>query len=112
MEEAEKLNKECQAQYEIYVKNSTIEATNAVQKNKTPFDTLGMYKAGVAALKAAIECDKFDATPNEKGKVKLRYRKDNQDQGPAAARRLPSGRPTLQQGEGLGLNARCLQTLC
>ncbi len=81
VEEAEKLNNECQAQYEIYVKNSTIEATNAVQKNKTPFDTLGMYKAGVAALKAAIECDKFDATPNEKGKVKLRYRKDNQAKG-------------------------------
>jgi tetratricopeptide (TPR) repeat protein len=80
-EQAAKLNQECQDQYQIYVKNSTIEATNALQKEKTPFDTLAMYKGGVAALKAAIECDKYDSQPNEKGKVKLRYRKDNQTKG-------------------------------
>lgn len=80
-EQAAKLNQECQDQYQIYVKNSTIEATNALQKEKTPFDTLAMYKGGVAALKAAIECDNYDSQPNEKGKVKLRYRKDNQTKG-------------------------------
>lgn len=80
-EQAAKLNQECQDQYQIYVKNSTVEATNALQKEKTPFDTLAMYKGGVAALKAAIECDKYDSQPNEKGKVKLRYRKDNQTKG-------------------------------
>ncbi len=80
-EEAEKWNKECQDQYQIYVKNSTIEVENTTKKEKTPFDTLAMYKAGVAAMKAAIECDKYDAQPNEKGKVKLRYRKDNQTKG-------------------------------
>ncbi len=80
-EQAAKLNQECQDQYQIYVKNSTIEATNVLQKEKTPFDTLAMYKGGVAALKAAIECDNYDSQPNEKGKVKLRYRKDNQTKG-------------------------------
>ena len=80
-EEAAKWNKECQNQYQIYEKESKIQVANATQKEKTPFDTLAMYKAGVAALKAAIECDKYDAQPNEKGKVKLRYRKDNQVKG-------------------------------
>ena len=80
-EEAAKWNKECQNQYQIYVENSTIEVANVTKKEKTPFDTLAMYKAGVAALKAAIECDKYDAQPNEKGKVKLRHRKDNQEKG-------------------------------
>ena len=42
-----------------------------------PFDTLAMYNAIVDGFKAAMECDKYDVQPNEKGKVKIRFRKAN-----------------------------------
>jgi len=42
-----------------------------------PGDTVKMYKALVEAFKAAEECDKYDQQPNEKGKVKIRFRKAN-----------------------------------
>ena len=43
-----------------------------------PYDTLGMNNAAYEALKAAMECDKYDVQPNEKGKVKIRFRQNNQ----------------------------------
>ena len=32
-----------------------------------------------ASLEAALKCDEFDVQPNEKGKVKIRFRKANQE---------------------------------
>ena len=51
---------------------------NQVAGKQVPFDTLGMNNAAFGALKAAIECDKYDIQPNEKGKVKIRFRQKNQ----------------------------------
>ena len=51
---------------------------NQVNQKTVPFDTLGMNNACYEALKAAIECDKLDKEPNDKGKVKIRFRQANQ----------------------------------
>ncbi len=48
------------------------------QKDKVqPYDTVAFYNSALNALKAAVECDKYDAMPNEKGKVKLKFRDAN-----------------------------------
>ena len=48
------------------------------QKDKVqPYDTVAFYNSAYNALKAAVECDKYDAMPNEKGKVKLNFRDGN-----------------------------------
>lgn len=64
-------------QYKIYEKNHQVELENQVKKTTTPYDTTAMNKAVVAALEAALKCDEYDQQPNEKGKVKLKYRKAN-----------------------------------
>jgi hypothetical protein len=48
-----------------------------VKKSNEPYDTLTMHKASVAALQAALQCDEFDNQPNEKGKVKPKFRQAN-----------------------------------
>lgn len=66
---------------EIYFKQySDIQATvleNQVKKTNVPYDTLTMNHAIVKALEAALKCDEFDNQPNEKGKVKPRFRQAN-----------------------------------
>ena len=37
-----------------------------------------MYESGMKALEAAMKCDEFDIQPNEKGKVKPRFRQASQ----------------------------------
>ena len=49
-----------------------------MKKDGAKFDTLGMHRAAVAAMEAALKCDEFDRQPNEKGKIKIRYRQANQ----------------------------------
>lgn len=66
-------------QYQLFLKGQTTETENKLKQTNTPFDTLGMHKAVVAALEAAMKCDGFDRQPNEKGKVKIRFRKANQE---------------------------------
>ena len=51
---------------------------NQVAGKTVPYDTVGMNTACYEALKAAIKCDEFDVQPNEKGKVKIRFRQANQ----------------------------------
>ena len=53
---------------------STQQMENQVKKIDTPTDTLGMHQAAVAAWDAVMKCDEFDQQPDEKGKVKLKYR--------------------------------------
>lgn len=65
-------------QYQIYMKGQQTEVENKVKKTNTPYDTLGMHKAIVASLEAALKCDEYDRQPNEKGKVKLNFRSENQ----------------------------------
>lgn len=66
---------------EIYWKKfsdiQAVQLENQVKQSNTPYDTLGMNRAAVAALEAALKCDEFDAQPNEKGKVKPKFRSAN-----------------------------------
>lgn len=62
-------------------KFSTIQAINVenqVKQTNVAYDTLGMNNACYEAVKAAIKCDEYDRQPNEKGKVKIKYRNNNQ----------------------------------
>jgi tetratricopeptide (TPR) repeat protein len=54
------------------------EVENKVKQTNTPYDTVGMHRAVYAAVEAALKCDEFDRQPNEKGKVKIRFRQANQ----------------------------------
>jgi tetratricopeptide (TPR) repeat protein len=58
-------------------KENAIQAANLqaqITKQKVePYDTLGFYQAAYDATQNALECFKYDAEPNEKGKVKPRY---------------------------------------
>lgn len=62
-----------------YNKESEVELSNQVTKKNDAYDKTGMYLAAIEAMKAAEECDKYDNMPNEKGKVKVKYRKANGD---------------------------------
>ena len=64
---------------------------NPFKTEKTPIDTVGMYNGVAESIKAAIKCDEFDMQPNEKGKIKPRYRSKN-------ATRLAAVRNTLIDG--------------
>lgn len=49
------------------------------QMSKEAYDTLTMWRAAVAAWENALKCDEFDQLPDEKGKVKLKYRTASQN---------------------------------
>ena len=56
---------------------NAIEAQNIqakmLKQKVTPYDTLAFYQAAYDATVNAVECAKYDAEPNEKGKVKPKY---------------------------------------
>lgn len=60
--------------YGKYMAVQTEASKNQIEKKNTPYDTLGMYNAAIAAWEAAQKCDEFDQLPDEKGKVKPKYR--------------------------------------
>jgi tetratricopeptide (TPR) repeat protein len=53
---------------------STKQMENQVKQLSEVTDTLGMYKAALAAWEAVLKCDEFDQQPDAKGKVKLKFR--------------------------------------
>lgn len=62
-------------------KFSAIQAKEVEEKMKptgATIDLMGMHEAAIGAVEAALKCDEFDRQPNEKGKVKIRFRKDMQ----------------------------------
>ena len=59
------------------IETANVAATQLGQGTATPYDTVGFYNAAYNALVYAIECDKYDQMPNEKGKVKPKYREGN-----------------------------------
>lgn len=63
--------------YKIFTDNQQIEVENKVKQTTTPYDTVGMNKSIVESFEAALKCDEFDQQPNEKGKVKIKYRQAN-----------------------------------
>lgn len=77
-EEAEKWNDEAKKQLELFSKEQAVMTQNMATPDKAvPFDTVAMYKAGYAALEAILKCDEYDKQPNEKGKVKIKFRAAN-----------------------------------
>ena len=64
----------------FYTQHSGIAETAAKSAiTKEVYDTLTMYSAGIDAWEAAVKCDEFDMLPNEKGKVKPRFRSESQN---------------------------------
>ncbi len=63
--------------YQKFSKIQEKKLENQVKQVNEPVDEAGMNTAIVAALEAALKCDEFDNMPNEKGKVKVRYRQTN-----------------------------------
>lgn len=53
--------------------------TNQIMGKSDPVDTDAMYEGAYNALKAAVECDKYDQLPDEKGKVKPKFADPNKD---------------------------------
>ena len=78
-EKAKAYNKLVDLAYDKYKKEDDVKTTNAVMKKNDPVDTDGMLAAGKIALQAAMECDKYDQQPNDKGKVAIKFRQKNQD---------------------------------
>ena len=70
--------------YELSIKDfetvSAVIAENqkaAVMKtDQKAYDTASYYNSAYNAVKAAVECDKYDGQPDAKGKVKIAYRND------------------------------------
>ena len=64
-------------QYQFYSNAYEQMVQNQFKTEKTPIDTLGMYNGLIESFNAAFKCDEFDMQPNEKGKVKPKYRSKN-----------------------------------
>ena len=79
LDKAKAWNTMSEIQHKIFMVGQQIDAENKVKQTNTPYDTTAMYNAFIASLEAAMKCDEFDRQPDEKGKVKLTYRKPNQD---------------------------------
>lgn len=77
-EQAKTWNEEAKKHLEVYDKENAIQRGNFQNKTANPFDTVAMYKAAEDALTAMMKCDEFDSQPNEKGKVKMKFRSKNQ----------------------------------
>ena len=66
------------AQYKKFADIQAKKLENQVKQVNEPVDEAAMNTAAVAALEAAMKCDEFDNMPNEKGKVKPKFRAENQ----------------------------------
>ena len=78
LDKAAAWNEMATVNYDKFTSIQNQEMENRVKQANLPYDTVGMNHAALEAFKAALECDKFDRQPNEKGKVKIRYRQANQ----------------------------------
>lgn len=76
-DKAQAWNVMSEIQYQIFMNGQKAEQANKANNTTTPYDTAGMHRAMVASLEAALKCDEYDCMPNEKGKVKIRYREAN-----------------------------------
>ena len=77
-EKAKAYNKLVDLAYAIYEEQDKIRTTNMVMKKDDPVDMDAMIQGGKNALQAAMECDKYDQMPNEKGKVAPKFHDKNQ----------------------------------
>lgn len=63
-------------QAQVDIQNQTYLSLKQNDKVKA-YDTVAFNESALNALKAAVECDKYDQMPNEKGKVKPKFREAN-----------------------------------
>lgn len=78
LDKAAAWNEMVQAYYGKFSTMQAAEMENKVKQQSVPYDTLAMNRSALEALKAALKCDELDRQPNEKGKVKVRFRSGNQ----------------------------------
>lgn len=64
--------------YKKYSDIQEVQLKEKVQPTGAVIDEKGMYQALIKAFDAAQKCDEFDNMPDEKGKVKSRFRKASQ----------------------------------
>jgi len=64
--------------HEIGIVQENMVAEQLGQGKSKPYDTLALYDASYELLENALECDKYDQMPNEKGKVKAKFHQANQ----------------------------------
>jgi len=76
-EKAKAYNKLVDLAMDKYNKESATKTENEVMKQNKEVDEAGMSEAAYNALMAAIECDKYDQKPNEKGKVAPKFAEKN-----------------------------------
>ena len=76
-EKAKAYNKLVDLACEKFDKEEKVKLTNAAMQKNDPVDTDGMIAAAKVALQGAMECDKFDQQPNEKGKVAPKFHDKN-----------------------------------
>ena len=76
-EKAKAYNKLVDLACEKFNKEENTKITNAAMQKNEPVDVEGMVAAGKVALQAAMDCDKYDQMPNEKGKVAPKFREKN-----------------------------------
>ncbi|MBP5339041.1 MAG: tetratricopeptide repeat protein [Prevotella sp.] len=74
LDKAAAWNLQSEIMYNKYTTISAKQMENQVKKIDESTDTMGMYKAAVAAWEAVLKCDEFDQLPDAKGKVKMKYR--------------------------------------
>ena len=78
------------------VMNANQVAEQMKQGKVVPYDTIGFYTALTQAYDAALECDKYDQMPNDKGKVKAKFHDANRDRLFALRGNLINGGITSQ----------------
>lgn len=64
----------CEAYYKKFTNIQEIQLKEKVQPTGAVIDEVTMNNSLMKALEAAIKCDEYDNMPNEKGKVKARFR--------------------------------------
>ena len=80
-----------------YIQQKINEEENTKAYLKQPFDTVKMYNSTYKMFEYFTKCDELEQIPNEKGKVKIRYRKAN-------SATMQQNRPNLINGGVLYFN--------
>ena len=80
-----------------YIQQKINEEENTKAYLKQPFDTVKMYNSTYKMFEYFTKCDELEQIPNEKGKVKIKYRKAN-------AATMQQNRPNLINGGVLYFN--------
>jgi len=70
-------NQLAEINYKIFSDQQEIILNNQIKQTKTPHDTVAMNNAVYGMIDAAVKCDEFDQQPNDKGKVKPKFRSAN-----------------------------------